>query len=328
MSSPFSLDKASKVSPIFDSPEVSPTALDQSREIAANDRNSPRSRGSHENIETPVDRNTDQPAPEDPIILRIPDVIELMSRKKRHDVKLDGEGTVLDILRHRRQFFVIDNAESMANYWEDVVETARALSYIVKPITPRRVEIHTTIRPRTQSRWKIKSLFKKADPLDIKRPCEGDGRCLIELALDTIVYPAVKETASAQLRTEMPSLRCAPWKRSKVRGLDVYVLTDGVWDGVWGCDVTPGREKALGVENFIESAVRYLKSRNLSREFLSIHFIRFGEDRDGVRRLNWLDENIQGVVGGWDIVNTTYHKDSVWKMLINPRSANVGQVGV
>lgn len=73
------------------------------------------------------------------------------------------------------------------------------------------------------------------------------------------------------------------WKRGNtapVRPLSIYVLTDGNWQP--GCDLAPS----------IESLVETMLSLGMKRSQVGIQFISFGDDKDGLERLAYL-ENLQ-----------------------------------
>jgi len=198
----------------------------------------------------------------------------------------------------------------MEPHWEDVKKTTRALSYIARNIDPDGFEIHMTNTSGHTKQMKDDKLFGERGFLEAHRPQNKHGRCRMEKRLSDILPRVIKKAAK---RSNMRKL----WSH-KVEGINVYVLTDGVWEPAAKSGL---RNEAAKVEHSIENAVACLKSLNLPRVFLSIQFIRFGNDKTGERRMRWLDDDIEAKTGHWDIVDTTHHTGSVWKMIIGATSA-------
>jgi hypothetical protein len=67
----------------------------------------------------------------------------------------------------------------------------------------------------------------------------------------------------------------------RVRRLNVYVFTDGVWQPE--CDT----------EEIIRFLVRTLVELQLVGEQVGIQFIRFGDDAEGIKRLDHLDSGLR-----------------------------------
>ncbi|KAI0450231.1 kinase-like domain-containing protein [Xylaria acuta] len=252
-----------------------------------------------------------------PHMLTVSEVVEWIPRAKRYKEKLDGMAAVLKVLRDRRQVFVIDNSVSMGVYWKDVKRTAHALSYLGKHFSPGGFDIHMTNSWVKTRRRKTKNLFDDNGLLERHHPRESHGPCQMESALSSILLPVVNKAAAVANKTTTHHFKYGPWKARRVQGVDVYILTNGVWEA----NATLGRDdEASGVENAIEAVVRRLRESGLPRTFLSIQFIRFGQDRDGARRLQWLDNGIKHRMGDWDVVDTTHNEGNVRKMLIGSKS--------
>ena len=66
-------------------------------------------------------------------------------------------------------------------------------------------------------------------------------------------------------------------ERENARELNVYIFTDGVWNP--DCDVVPE----------IDKIVQTILELNLSQRKIGLQFISFGDDEDGLARLNLLD---------------------------------------
>ncbi|KAI0441414.1 hypothetical protein F4803DRAFT_420505 [Xylaria telfairii] len=252
------------------------------------------------------------PQLERPPLLTISQVIEWIPRAKQYNEKLDGIEAISKDLSGRRQVFVIDNSESMGPHWTQVKRTAHALSYLVKRIRPEGFDIHITNSEVKIRSKKTKKLFDDNGLLERYRPRATYGPCRMERVLSDILLTVVNEAATR-------GFRYTPSKPRRVRGVDVYILTNAVWEP----NSTHPADEANGVEHAIEAAAKRVRYMGLPRHFLAIQFIRFGQDSDGIRRLLWLNNHISDITNGWDIVDTTDNEGSVRKMLIGSKPTEV-----
>jgi hypothetical protein len=214
------------------------------------------------------------------------------------------------------QVFIIDNSSSMEPYWSEVTSTCHALAYVVKGVDPDGFDVVFTSNLKSVETMKCCSkLIGSSGLLQMNRPKPNTGVCRMEHVLTTLLPNIIKKALKGKgmvnrIRKRVPE------------GINVYVLTDGLWEGepepgVAGTTVV----EANGVENAIQHAVDLLQKESKSRIFLSIQFIRFGNHAIGERRLRWLDDNIKALTRGWDIVDTTYHEGtSIWKMVTGAMS--------
>ncbi|KAI1429688.1 kinase-like domain-containing protein [Xylaria sp. FL1777] len=236
-------------------------------------------------------------------------------RKARQEHMLNWLEQPLKRQRGRDQCFIFDNSASMAPHWGDVKRTADALTYILKDVDPDGFEIHMTNYGDHLKRNKRNGLFGNFGYLDQHRPRPDLGVCAMETVLSNILGGVVKKALA-------PSSRFDRLRSRQIRGVSVYVFTNGVWEDRRSRDgSSPG--EAGGVENAIKTAVKSLQDANRMRPFLSIQFISFGDDPEGRRRMRWLDDGIKTITNGWDIVDTTHHTESVSKMIIGATSASV-----
>ncbi|KAJ8122937.1 hypothetical protein ONZ43_g992 [Nemania bipapillata] len=228
------------------------------------------------------------------------------SKKQRDPAKLSGMGTALRDLEDRDQCFIIDNSSSMTYHWEEVKKTALALASIVQDIDPDEFEVFCT---NTRPRLKTKSCKKLERYLNESQPFNAIGHCRMETQLDNILPELV--TNATKQRNPWDHIR----RKQRTRGINVYVLTNGVWEN--GDSEIP-EATARSIKTIIDN----VKGQGRGRTFLSIQFVRFGESSIGKRRLQWLDDDLKYQTSDqWDIVDTTPHTGSVWKMLIGATSA-------
>ncbi|KAI0505226.1 kinase-like domain-containing protein [Xylaria bambusicola] len=213
----------------------------------------------------------------------------------------------LEQVRGRDQCFIFDNSVSMTEHWNHVKHAGDALTYVLKNVDPDGFEVHMTNGGDSIKRKDRKGLFEAFGYFDTHCPRADSGSCAMENVLSNILETAVTK-ALAQ-----PSgfyLR----RSGKIKGISVYVFTNGVWEKRRSRCGSP--REAGGVENAIKSAVQRLQDAKKMRTFLSIQFISFGNDPEGRRRMDWLDDDIEEITDGWDIVDTTHHTGSVEKMVI------------
>ncbi|KAI0541781.1 hypothetical protein GGR58DRAFT_497675 [Xylaria digitata] len=207
------------------------------------------------------------------------------SKKQRDKGKLPGMDRGLRDLEDRDQCFIIDNSSSMMNYWDEVKRITLALASIVQDIEPDDFELFCT---NTNNPMKTKNCKGLEEWLNENQPYNGIGPSRMENHLDIILPELVT-------------------KATKPRNL---------WDRNDDSDTT----EAAGQS--IKTIVNKVKEQDRPRTFLPIQFVRFGENSVGKKRLQWLDGDLKHFIPDqWDIVDTTPHTGSVWKMLIGATSA-------
>ncbi|KAI0465833.1 kinase-like domain-containing protein [Xylaria cf. heliscus] len=251
--------------------------------------------------------------PARPPQLTISDVIKWIQDGEPCSEILDEMKAELYFVKNRDQVFVIDNSASMYMNWPSVQRTAQALSYLLGAFGPPEFKFCMTNSPVNIVTRNWRSLFNDDGVFYKHRPSDNHGKCQMEVILSNVLSSVVDKAT-------MCRSSWLPRKPQKVEGVDIYILTDGVWEPnpIPGC-----HDEAGGVDNAIATVIKSIRGLRLPRTFLSIQFIRFGRNPDGIRRLRWLDDGIKHRMGGWDIVDTTFHEGSVRKMLIGPKNTNV-----
>ncbi|KAI0420959.1 kinase-like domain-containing protein [Xylaria grammica] len=238
----------------------------------------------------------------------IQDVLEWIPKHKaRQASMLRWLEQPLKQLRGRDQCFIYDNSKSMAPYWPEVKDTANALTYILKSVDPDGFETHMTNSGECLKQNDRKGLFNESGYFDQHRPRPEFGACPMEHILSNILERVIDKALA-------PISRLDRLRSRQIRGVSIYVFTNGVWEARRRRDGS--NEGAGGVENAIKTAVDRLQAARKMRPFLSIQFISFGDNPEGRRRMSWLDDGIKATTGGWDIVDTTHHTESVEKMII------------
>ena len=172
---------------------------------------------------------------------------------------------------NKLKVFLIDDSRSMGRHWKEVRDVFAHLAYIVKDADPDGIELLFTISSDAR---RSKHTTPLLDLLDSTGP-QGASNIRSQLS-------EVLKEYQARLKGQKPSR----WSRhrhspGRVRRQTLYVFTDGVWQP--DCDVT----------EMIKHLVDCLKEHNLYREQFGIQFIRFGDDPEGIQRLEHLDAGLK-----------------------------------
>ncbi|KAG8164294.1 hypothetical protein KVR01_006212 [Diaporthe batatas] len=242
-------------------------------------------------------------------LLKIPEVLRWIDRKKRSGAPpLPDYQRAMQEIDGREQIFVIDDSETMRqNHWDDVIDTVKALGYLVKHADPNGVELFVTsnpTRPRKSGAREISTLVRWLDNPERRYP---GGPCNMESSLSSIL-DHVKS-----------GLKKGPgfFQQTNRRGTSVYILTDAIWEG--------GTRKQCGVEDPIKDLVRKMQKLCKTRTTVALQFIQFGDDPLGKQRLQYLDDTL-GKILDFDIVDHRHHeRDGVWHMLLGSISRGVDQ---
>ncbi|KAI8947606.1 hypothetical protein F4801DRAFT_605249 [Xylaria longipes] len=243
--------------------------------------------------DTADEQDGQRPRPESPRLLAVSDVIQWIRRDELYDEEFYELKAELHSQKGRDQVFVIDNSASMWDHWPDVKRTVHALSYLVKGLGPRGFKIRMTNSQMKTRRKNLKNLFEDNDLFDKHKPDKTHGgKCQMETILSAVLPSVVNKAATR-------GLRCPLWKSGKIEGVDVYILTDGVWD-----NPPVGYDDEAGGVDAIETVIKILRRLDFARTFLSIQFIRFGQNHDGERRIGIMGM-IPGVATGFRLLGCT-----------------------
>ena len=167
--------------------------------------------------------------------------------------------------------FLLDDSWSMGRHWEEVRDVFAHLAYIVKDADPDDIELLFTMSSDEYSSHRTTPLL---NVLKGKRP---QGVCNIRSPLSRVLK---------EYQARLKGQKTSRWSRRRqhpgqVRRQTLYVFTDGMWQPE--CDVT----------EIIKHLVDCLKDHDLIREQFGIQFIRFGDDPEGVKRLEHLDSGLK-----------------------------------
>ena len=146
------------------------------------------------------------------------------------------------------------------------------LGYMVKSKDPDGIELHFTRECERKDRAKNTGQLLRT--LDSVR---YDGTSNIRLQLGAILQDYHTRLRD---RNSPRSLFNMIRPRRPARRQTVYFFTDGVWQ--------PDCDPALMIKRLVDC----LDQNSMEREQFGIQFIRFGNDRDGITRLNQLDSGL------------------------------------
>ncbi|KAI1320595.1 kinase-like domain-containing protein [Xylariaceae sp. FL0255] len=251
----------------------------------------------------------------------VEDVRNWTNRPKKLRSQLAGMDRALKDLKDRDQCFIFDNSWSMMEHWAEVKRTAFALASIVQSVDPDGFELGCTNTGSHKIIDRSKEIDQFLDKgrreiehfLRDNQPHRDIGSCRMEYHLNNTL-PTLVQKATAE-RSLLAKVR----RVKQIKGINVYVFTNGVWENA---NEDTGNERGGAVQHAIKSIIKTLKEQDRPRTFLSIQFIRFGESEVGSKRLQWLDDDLKfEIPDEWDIVDTTPHNGNVWKMIIGATSA-------
>ncbi|ETS74006.1 hypothetical protein PFICI_13872 [Pestalotiopsis fici W106-1] len=229
-----------------------PLSLDDEGLTAKPDQNLPRERESH-TFKFPVVTAND---------------VELwrMNKKQSADPP-QGVVEIIDQLQGRDQVFVIDDAEPMKAHLSDIIHMAGAMISLAKKADPNGVELIFTSAPDDV---KKKSRFS----------FQSETRHLVDRINARFRNKTLPKNTHMEDRLGTVLERIARNEKQT----SVYVLTDGVWQ--------ESDEPGGGVENPIKNLISSLNDGKRNRTAVTIQFIQFGNDAEGRKRLEWLDDEL------------------------------------
>ncbi|KAM0494684.1 hypothetical protein ACHAP8_008554 [Fusarium lateritium] len=190
----------------------------------------------------------------------------------------------IDETQGRDQIMVIDNFSSMKEHKQNVVRTARVVSYVAKVADNDGMELYAASEAaRTPLKCKKSSQIETA----IANMKTVSGTCDMQRCLNLILERVLVG--------------------NKVKPTSIYVYTDGIWE--------PGADQ---VKFTIQRAIDYLIRCRQPSSTLMFQFIQFGDNPQGRSRLQFLDDKCTRKHGDeeYDIVDTKHFNDHVPDIVI------------
>lgn len=171
------------------------------------------------------------------------------------------------------KIFLIDDSITMGQHWPGVTRTFSVLEYLVQKSDLGRMDIFFTSSPQRipiQDRTRLMNAISRASPRGESNMKAALGKILKDVRKDLDEYYGKHKRQ-----------RLLPTKRGQEWGVNIYVLTDGVWQ--------KRPQPLCGVEEPIATTVKKLSEYNAPSNKVGIQFIRFGNDPVGAARLDQLD---------------------------------------
>lgn len=198
-------------------------------------------------------------------------------------------------LRKRDYLFFIDDTDSMKEYASQIKNAFRALAYIAKPMDPDSLELSFVSEPLPVVKGKHTSpLVEKVAKC---RYTAFPGQ--IESSLGTVILDKIIK----HLPYPVPVVGNI-FRRGKP--ITIFVFTDGKWgDGI---------PLGNGLDTSIRNLMEEVKNRRLNRTHVMFQFLRFGDDEEGRKHLDFLDQF--GKEEKWDIVDTRDINGDVHSMFL------------
>lgn len=175
----------------------------------------------------------------------------------------------LEHLNDRDHAFLVDDSASMFVVWPDVKRVFEALSYIVKPLSPKGTELIFTV---SYDAWQRRDTSELCGFLD-KKSCAGETDVSWRLGVQFTLY---KNRYVNEKKKELDGK-----KYERVRPVSYYVVSDGEWkDG--------SVEKLKGV---LEEMIAWMEGLGEPGR-VTVMFISFAQSARAIGNF--------GVVAGWE----------------------------
>jgi hypothetical protein len=162
----------------------------------------------------------------------------------------------------------------MLTHWDDVQAVFGVLAKIVKSADPDGIDLHflaSDASYNSKRLWGGNSSSKLVNHVKRQRQ-KISGTSNITYRLDSILGPYITSLTNAF------SLR----RGVSVRPLNLYVLTDGIWE--------PGCDPSSTIKKLVDKLVEFQYPKDSKQ--IGIQFISFGNDRDALKKLENLDDNL------------------------------------
>ncbi|KAG8525536.1 uncharacterized protein KY384_009180 [Bacidia gigantensis] len=238
----------------------------------------------------------------------VPQVLEEMSKSKKtglSHLSVRGRAPRKDDILSRyipnRVFsFLVDNAESMNEHWEEATTLLSALIYKTKGIDKDGVDLgFTTGSVQLHNCKTSKKLVEVMKTMGaMPRPgLHTDMNRSLAIILSSYLQRLKKTSSSTTLK-------------DIERGFTLIVLTDGAW--------TDTQQQQDAIDRTIlgfSRSLREIQGYSLVQRPVSIEFIRFGKDERANKSLKRLDFEPKDQ-DMCDIIDTTPANGNVWKMLL------------
>ncbi|KAL8840891.1 MAG: hypothetical protein Q9170_001155 [Blastenia crenularia] len=202
----------------------------------------------------------------------------------------------LAFLNKRDHIFLIDNSFSMKPHMRSVGNVVSLLAYMLKHSNEDGLDIVFT---QTSDKINSRKSFRISSSISQKKFL---GISDMRGSLQQIFQEHIKNLGTLVPPPSRSFLRRRDEAHPQ-RPLSLYVLTDARW-------------QPTDVAGYITDLTHVMEAKRCPKEHVGIQFIRFGEDQASIDKLDELDHGLGLKAEKMDIVDHTYWKDNVWKMLL------------
>jgi serine/threonine protein kinase len=211
------------------------------------------------------------------------------AKKAKRSVDPKVESTVEELgksLGKRDYLFFIDDTDSMKEYAPQIENAFRTLAYIAKSMDPDSLELSFVSDPLPVSKSGHTSPL--VDKVKKCRYTAFPGQ--IESSLRTVILEKIIKHLPSTLPVVGNILR-------RGKPITIFVFTDGKWgDGI---------ALGSGLDTPIRNLMNEVKKRWLNRTHVMFQFLRFGDNEEGIRHLEYLDQF--GREEMWLVTPQAYH---------------------
>lgn len=185
--------------------------------------------------------------------------------------QLGGYESFCDRIGRRHFIFVIDDSQSMRGVKGEVLEVVETLAWLVRDIDISCPEIRFTSKPEKRhpstlphrSLYNMLSMDKLIAPVRDWLNKDRNEHCNMRHALNQIFRD------TSLIDTKKPT--------------SVLVFTNGIWEN-------HANDHKL-VEDYITSILKRMEDKGVSDTDFTFQFVSFGDDRNGLARMTYLDDD-------------------------------------
>ncbi|KAL5371662.1 hypothetical protein DPSP01_014098 [Paraphaeosphaeria sporulosa] len=171
--------------------------------------------------------------------------------------------------------FLVDNASSMAPYWDEATFLLETLVMKAKPFDKDGMDLFFTLSSTSIKGSKDESKFRSK--MQATRPRDGSNMITdMVRPIETVFSTYFKELEKSKRKGTKPK-----------EELTLIILTDGIWAGM---------ETSDEVYKYILKLLKDLEKRKIlgyKKRPVSIEFVQFSDNADATERLRALDDDIE-----------------------------------
>ena len=170
----------------------------------------------------------------------------------------------------------------MQQYRREMTKVVELLAYMLKSLDEDGLDIYFTQSPTKINSSKSTNLVRSIYQVPFQGATDMAGR------LQQIMHGHIKMLGILTY-VQKPFYRRQP-AATPQKPWSIYILTDAKW-------------QPTDVGGFIKKLVDTMREKNCSKEHVAIQFIRFGNDRASINKLNELDSGLGLKAGGMYVVS-------------------------